>query len=332
MEVETVMEPGEINYVQLIVEEGSISDAAKRLNISQPALSARIKKIEESYGIRIFQKNRRFAVLTGEGRAYLDYTQKAANLERNFRRLLSDSQDLKSGEIRIGGTHLYTQCFLPQIVREFHEKYPGVSIRVINEKIPELTSMAAKGELDLFISSPGKKSQGIIYEPLTQTRLYFCVPREDAVNERLKDYAVDVSQFRDPDLDKKSVDLREFADEAFILLDEQQHMGRVMRGVLKRCGVEPKNVIHTDQAMTAYAMTDAGAGICLMFDRTIEQAWMKRHPYFYTTSDPELKGNLYVAWPEQTFLPAAAREFIRTMKEKFKWKGDTEVNALEGSL
>ncbi|MCR4744160.1 MAG: LysR family transcriptional regulator, partial [Lachnospiraceae bacterium] len=39
-----------INYIKLIIEEGSITDAAKKLNISQPALSAKVKKIEEDYG------------------------------------------------------------------------------------------------------------------------------------------------------------------------------------------------------------------------------------------------------------------------------------------
>ena len=315
-----LMEPGEINYVQIIAEEGSISDAARRLNISQPALSARVRKIEEAYGISIFQKNRRPAMLTAEGRAYLDYTLKASVLERSFRHYISDTRELKSGEIRVGGTLLYTQCLLPGAVRAFHAKYPGVTIRIINEKIPELTSMAAKGELDVFISSPGKKGQGITYEPLVPTRLYFCVPAGNPVNEKLKGTAVPVSGFRDPEAGKRGVDLKAFSGESFIMLKEQQFMGRVMRTMLKRYGVEPGSLIYTDQAMTAYTMAAAGAGICLMFDRMIEQAGVASLPLFYTLPDEEMEGYLYAAWPEQTFLPLAAREFIRMMKEELKWE------------
>ena len=80
--------------VRIVVEEGSISDAAKRLNISQPALSARIRKLEEQYGIRIFKRNRRPVTLTDEGKLYLDYMTRVQNMDKEFRRTVAQTEEL----------------------------------------------------------------------------------------------------------------------------------------------------------------------------------------------------------------------------------------------
>ena len=302
------------SYVQVIVEEGSFSDAARRLNISQPALSARVKKIEETYSIMIFQKNRRPATLTEEGRRYLDFISRVRSADRTFRQYIADTQELKSGEVRIGGTHLYTQCLLPPIVRTFHEAHPGIEVRIVNEKVPELAMMAAKGEIDLLISSPGKKSSGLHYEPLFQTRLYFCVPGEAPVNLELADFAYDMGGLSGYS-PKKSLDLKKLENNTFIMLDETQHMGKVMRSMLKKCHAQPHDIIHTDQAMTAYAMTEAGVGISLIFDRIIELTPVSAPPVFYTVSDREMEGSMYMAYAQDSALSAAAQEFLKYTKE-----------------
>jgi len=303
-------------YVQAIVEEGSFSDAAKRLNISQPALSARVKKLEDAYSISIFQKNRRPAALTEEGRRYLDFVSRVYSADRAFRQYIADTQELKSGEVRIGGTHLYTQCLLPPIVRAFHLDHPGVTVKILNEKVPELTKMAAKGEIDLLISSPGKKSSGLAYEPLFQTRLFFCVPAGTPVNRELGAYAFDIRSLIcfDP---KKSLDLKRLEENSFIMLDESQHMGKVMRSVLKKHHVEPRDIIYTDQAMTAYAMTRAGVGISLMYDRILELAGVDSLPAFYTLDDRVMEGSMYMAYAQDASLSRAAQEFLNYTKEYF---------------
>lgn len=310
------MDRNHINYVACVVEEGSISAAARRLNISQPALSTHIRKIEQEYGITIFQKNRRTPVLTDEGTRYLEFMSKMQELDKSFRRYISDSQELKTGEVRVGGTNLYTQCILPGAVGLFHSRYPGVRIRIVNERVSVLASMAAKGELDLFISSPGKQSSGIVYETLMPARMYLCVPSQyEELNRELAEYAVAVSEFSNPDIGRRGLDLKALEGCTFILLSEQQYMGRALRDLFRRHQVTPGDFIYADQAMTAYALTDTGAGISLMYDRTIERTIMPHHPVYYTLDEPEMEGDLYVAYAERDFMPVAAREFIRCLKE-----------------
>ncbi len=309
------MEQDSINYVKIILDEGGISNAARSLNISQPALSARLKKIEDDYGITIFDKKHRPVTLTEDGRRYLEYTQRQQQLEKSFRQYISDTKSLKTGELRVGGTHLYTQCFIPGVVKRFAKKYPGINIRIVNASAPVLTAMVSKGELDLFITSPGKNSQGIIYEPLFSTRLYICVPAEYEINRDLKKHAVKISEFPSVNLKKAGFDLRLLEDYPFILLDESQLMGGVMRSLFRKYAVSPQSFIHTDQAMTAYSLTRAGAGICLMFDRTLEQLGEDKGVCFYTVDDEMMTGEMRVAYGDVEYTPLVIKEFINCMRE-----------------
>ena len=307
-----------INYVQIVLDENGISNAAKRLNISQPALSARIKKIEEDFGITIFNKNRRPAALTEEGRRYLEFVERTRALEKGFRQYITDSKELKTGELRIGGTHLYTQCFLPKAISLFSKRYPGINLKVINASAPVMTGMTSKGELDLFITSSGKSSQGIVYESLIPTRLFLCVPGEYEINKQLKDHAFSVEEMGKADYEliaKKSLDMKMLEDCPFILLEENQLMGRVMRDLFRRYGAGPENILYTDQAVTGYAMTGAGVGVSLMFDRTVREIYSGENVCFYTIDDSEMEGEIRVAYADQEYVPKVVSEFIKCIRE-----------------
>ncbi len=307
------MDYNSTNYVQRILDEGSISDAAMSLGISQPALSAKIKKIESEYGITIFHKGKRPATITEEGRRYLEYTNRQINLDNAFRRYISDSRELHTGDIRIGGTNLYTQCIIPEAVKNFNQKYPGVNIKVINASVPTLTSMLSKGEVDVFISSSGKNSQGVIYEPLIPTKLLLCVP--SSLNIDTPVTKEEKSRINPSIIINTLHDLRSFEGLPFIMLDESQLMGRVMRDILRRYSIGSRNLLFTDQALTAYAMTKSGLGISLMFDRIVEMIHSDEKVEYYTLADPEMLGEIRVAYAEQEYTPLVIKEFIRYLRE-----------------
>lgn len=287
--------------VRIIVEEGSVSDAAKRLNISQPALSARIKKLEESYGIQVFKRNRRPATLTDEGRKYLDFATRVQEMDKEFRRTVAEAEELLTGDVVIGGTHLYTCRFLPAAVKAFSRRHPGINIRIVNEKAPVLTMMASKGEIDLFITNMVKRSAGICYESLFDVKMYFCVPREYPVNE---------------DFQENGFDLKKLEDYPFIMLEKSQYMGSTLRKLFNRYKMSPVKTIATDQAITAYALSEAGVGISLMYESVNDGAIDNQQgPFLYTTDDDEMNGSIAVAYAEHAPLSPAARAFVEALKE-----------------
>ena len=287
--------------IRLVLEEGSISDAAKRLNISQPALSSRIRKIEESYGIQLFKRNRRPVVLTSEGKRYLEHIDRIQDLDKSFRQTVMATEKLLTGNLAIGGTHLYTCHFLPAIVKEYSSRFPGISIRIVNEKASVLTMMAAKGELDLFVTNMRSRAQGICYEALFPVKMLVCVPREYPVNEEFEEGGFDFGK------------LEQYP---FILLGKDQYMGSVMRRLFRRYRINPSGQILVDQAITAFALSEAGVGVSLVYDLSFDDDRVASGSCcYYEIDDPEMLVDLAVAYPASGSLSPAAKAFVGILKE-----------------
>lgn len=309
------MRQDRVNYIAVICEEGSITDAAKRLNISQPALSAQVRKIEDSFGIKIFDKNRRPLLLTEEGQRYLEFTQRMQMLEDGFMQEISDLRGMRTGRLRIGGTQSYTSTLLPPAVALFRERHPGIEIGVFNGSVQRLAEMCARRELDAFVATPGKRASGIVYESLLDTELLLCVPAGFEVNERLASYAFDVADAR-AQSEAEPIDFGELQGSTFAMLRDVQHMGMVLRKLFRDNDVEPDMLIRTDQALTAYALTTAGLAISLMYD----EALRRLHPderagvCCYRVDDKVMRGPLSVAYP-QGDPTKVVTEFINCLKE-----------------
>lgn len=89
-------------YIETIAEMKNITAAAEKLEMSQPALSARLKKTEELLGTSIFDRSRQPLELTEAGKLYLRYANKLTALNKEFMKHISDIENLRRGALTIG--------------------------------------------------------------------------------------------------------------------------------------------------------------------------------------------------------------------------------------
>jgi DNA-binding transcriptional LysR family regulator len=129
----TVRTPQALPYLrtfQLVAAEGSFTRAAKLLALSQPAVSAHIRALEHAYGVRLFEIRRRRAFLTAEGDALLTYTERIFNLVSQAEHALAATHGLERGRLRIAATGTIGVHLLPDVLRQFTRKYPGIRVQV----------------------------------------------------------------------------------------------------------------------------------------------------------------------------------------------------------
>ena len=107
-----------------VVKEGQISKAAKKMFISQPAVSQSIKLLEENLGGKLFLRTPKGVVLTTEGRALYEYVEKAYGYFMSGEKRFKELKDLEGGEIRIGASDTLCSHYLLSYLEELHEKYP----------------------------------------------------------------------------------------------------------------------------------------------------------------------------------------------------------------
>lgn len=134
-----------------VAKTGSLTAAAERLHITQPAVSHTIKQLEARIGGPLFFRASRGVTLTKEGEVLRQYMEQAFTQIANAERAMADINQLNSGEIRIGASDTLCKHYLLPYLRQFHTRYPEVRIHVTNRTTPETISLLKKGDIDFGI-------------------------------------------------------------------------------------------------------------------------------------------------------------------------------------
>ena len=111
-----------MRYVYEVYKEMSFSKAARNLFISQPSLSAAVKKEEAQIGFPIFDRSSNPIQLTDLGKEYIRSIEIIMDVENGFQNYINDMRELKSGSLSIGGTNLFTSYVLPPLISRFNEQ------------------------------------------------------------------------------------------------------------------------------------------------------------------------------------------------------------------
>lgn len=132
---------------------GSLSRAAERLYITQPAVSHTLKLLESKLGGQLFFRTSRGVQLTAEGDELLRHLEIAFRAIESAERLLAERHGLYGGEINIGASDTLCRHYLLPYLERFHREYPGIRIRVTNRTSPETVKLLKDGRIDFGIVS-----------------------------------------------------------------------------------------------------------------------------------------------------------------------------------
>jgi LysR family cyn operon transcriptional activator len=134
-----------------VARAGSITNAAKELFVSQPAVSQSIKQLEDKLGGKLFFRTAKGIVLTTEGTVLFRYIEQAYNLIMTAEHKFAEMQNLVNGEIKIGASDTLCRYYLIPHLEKFHHTYPEIRIQVTNRTTDEIVSQLKSGKVDLGI-------------------------------------------------------------------------------------------------------------------------------------------------------------------------------------
>jgi DNA-binding transcriptional LysR family regulator len=132
-------------------QSGSLTKAAAELNITQPAVTYAIKRLEASLGGQLFFRTPKGIRLTSEGEVLFRYVEQAYNFLGIGERKIFEMHQLQDGEIKIGAGDTLCRHYLLPYLEEFHNTYPGVKIQVTNRTTPETVDLLKRGGIDFGI-------------------------------------------------------------------------------------------------------------------------------------------------------------------------------------
>jgi len=154
----------------------SFTEAANRLFVTQPAVTAQIKALEEGCNLKLFRKKGRQVHLTEEGNTLFNYTQKFFRYEKEIENAIDDMKELKRGVLRIGSTKTYARYFMPSLLTSFHKDYPHIKIHLHEGSSLDMTNSLLEFKNDVAVIAKAEENPDISFIPFSQEELVIVVP------------------------------------------------------------------------------------------------------------------------------------------------------------
>lgn len=306
-------------YVYEVYKERSFTKAAQNLYISQPSLSARIKKIEEIIGEPLFDRSTTPLQLTEVGKVYIEAAEEITQIEQRVENYINDLAGLKTGNLAVGASTLFAAYVVPSLITQFNQKFSDVHIQLIEGNTAELEEMLGSNALDFVIDNYHYDS--ILYnkELYCEENILLAVPKHFAVNEELGMYQLSYKNIKNKNyLSRKypAVPLGRFADLPFIMLtqgnDTRTRGDRLCRNV----GFKPNIVLEFNQQSTAYMASSTQLGATFISDILVSQLPAFENLVYYKLDGEEAKRKVFFYYKTHKYKTRVMEEFIRMMHEQ----------------
>ncbi len=131
-----------------VVVHGGFSSAARQLNLSQPTISDQVRKLEDWFNVRLFERRKRSVVPTDLGARLFEVTRRMFELEKEAIELLSESRALRTGSLRVAAD---APPHLVDLIGRFRQAYPGISISLSIGNSDEVLAKLLDFEADIAV-------------------------------------------------------------------------------------------------------------------------------------------------------------------------------------
>lgn len=157
-------------------EIGNITRTAEVLHYTQAGISHAIAALEKETGFPLIIRGSSGVSLTEEGKRLLSAVQSLVNEQNNLQQTISDINGITSGSLRIGTFSSVATHWMPEIIKEFQEKYPQITFDLRFGDYDEITEMILRGQIDCgFLTAPVR--EGLDFAPLYRDPMHVLLPQ-----------------------------------------------------------------------------------------------------------------------------------------------------------
>ncbi len=299
-------------YVLTVYKEGGFTKASEKLFVSQPSLSASIKRIEDKVGAPIFDRSVTPVALTEIGLEYVRFASQIEQIENDFSKYVTDHENLLRGKIKIGGSSFFSSFILPKLIADFNLKHTNIDFEIIEDSSKNLLNKLITGSVDIVIDNAIITDENILSEMHTKERLLLAVPNRFNINEKLSSIRLSAQDVKDnKHLNQEyTANLSDFKNEPFILLRHENDTGKRAENLFKKYNITPNVIFFLEQQVTAYNVSCSGMGISFVSDTLVKNTGESSDVYYYKLPDNLATRKVYFYRKKNHYLSLACRKFL----------------------
>lgn len=285
-----------------MVNEGSFSRAAERLQLTQPTVSAQIQGLETNLHTRLFERSAQGISLTASGRTLLPYARQMLELSDRTTQALEQLGGLAWGELLLGASSVPGHYVLPRAVTLFKQVHPGIEIHLGVSNSQEVRAGVRDGRYELGMVGEQVRDERLAFEPVVHDRLLVVMRPEH------------------PLAGKETVTAPELAEQPLVVREHGSATQATVERALGEAGLDARQWKVFLELGSVEAMKQAlrAADVCAVLSEwsvrdEVELGLLCAIPL----EGVNLRRELYLVWRAHGYLSVASEAFVRFLREEF---------------
>ena len=280
-----------------MARQKSVSKAAERLFVTQPAVSMQIRQLEEAFGLALLEPVGRNIRLTHAGEVFLAHSQAALGQLRDLEAQMADHIGLKKGRIDLAVVST-AKYFIPMLLVQFGRLFEGVTVQLQIDNRENVLGLLARNEADLVVMGRAPKELDCEATPFASNPLGIVAAPNHALVRR------------------RQLPFSALGDYKFVVREE----GSGTRAAMQRVFAQHKTHLHIEMEMpsneTIKQAVMAGMGLSFLSLRTLRHELASGHIALVDVKGLPPAGHWYVTHLQQKKLSPAARAFKEFLIEQ----------------
>lgn len=299
------MDLGQLAAFAEIARRGNLSRAAETLYVTQPAVSARVQRLERELGSILFVRTGRGMRLTATGRAFLPFAERALDAVSTGRVAVAELEQGSAGELSIGAAPAVSTYVLPPLLKAFVDRHPNVHLSVRTGHSEEVLELVLRDQVQLGIV------RALRHPEVRTTPLY-------------DDQLVLVAHPSDPFAVRGEIRLEELAEAQLVLFDRTSSYHQLTSAFFREAGVIPRGVLELDNIEATKKMVQQGLGVALVPEAAVAAELADGSLEAVTIADarPVRRQIVAIRRRDAGSGPAAVRDFIALLEERARGAGE----------
>ena len=296
----------EQQYIVTIANCGSITQAAKRLGVTQPALSSYLSNVENTLGAPLFERTGRRLVPTYLGEVYLEKALKILALGEEFQQQVDQVVSGYQGRLRVGIPIRRSPHLVPSALKVFRSYYPNVELTFQEGNQRVLRQLLDQDQLDLLLCNLVEPQENLSYIHICNDPVILLVQREHPCAR----YAQYYEGFSRP-----WIDLKQFDSDVFILQHEGQSLRRYSDQILSEMDMHPARTLQIRNIETAAQMASLGLGVSFCLESYFRHMYFVSPPLAFSVGKEQVSAKFSAAYYAGKRLSDYAMHFVQCLKD-----------------